>query len=674
MRSVIGPPAGRTWSRRSHVATHVRVANHHGDEGIALEDLPRIRWKEEKKCVASRLSRRRKKDGVCHRNARGRPDRNWTARRKGMHQFPRRTHGNGTLQTSIPACVTNSTLREFRLLTPFRVSDWQVESLAVSPDGRYVASAEKNPDALILVWDLHELRILHKLKLHVGNVQTLDFSCDSKHLASVGCVGDRRLVLWHVQTGTLIGGKDLEKDDKVALKSFTQDPTRYVLGGEGHLGIWNMDIQRKQFAYEHAVLGGVQRNILSLDIDSADEFAYCGTSSGDIVKVCLSSRQLLAKSPPVFPSGTTVVKCKEGGLVIGGSGCGKLYLLQFSGKQARVISKGSVEGEITSIFGGEFNKGGNNHFFCTTSKCTYFHCLVSGTKIRCERLVASHSGAINDIAFADNFDDVFATCSQEHIRLWELSTLRELVMVASPGNECLCVTFTRDGKSILSGWTDGVVRSFIPSSGEQRWTLNDAHKSGVTAICSCSDSSLFITGGRDGNVRVWKLGPTYQKLLASLKEHRGSINDVCMSGDGKRFVSAASDGSCIVWDLDTHRRVSILQEDSFFASVRYHPDNMCLVTVGSNRRLGYWSSTTGEQQRSLEASEKELSTVAVSPDGRFLVTGGADRRVCVWDYRTMRVTHSGNAHMGSITKAIVSPIQQHVITVDAEGGLFIWGI
>lgn len=548
-----------------------------------------------------------------------------------------------------------------------------MESLAVSPDGRYVASAEKKPEAFILVWDLHHCHVLHKLKLHVGNVQTLDFSCDSRFLASVGGVGDRRLVLWEVQTGALIGGKNLEKDDKVALKSFSKDSTKYVVGGEGHLGIWNMDIRLKQFAYEHAVLGGVQRNILSVDVDSADEFAYCGTSSGDIVKVCLSSRQLVAKSPPVFPNGTTVVKCKENGLIIAGSGCGKLYLLQFSGKHAQVTSKGSVKGEITSIFGGTLSAECTGHFYCTTSQCTYFRCTVDGKKIRCKKLVASHSGAINDIAFAVNYDEVFATCSQEYIRLWELSTLRELVTICSPGNECFCIDFSRDGKSILSGWTDGVVRSFIPSCGNLRWTLNDAHKSGVTAICPGADSSLFITGGGDGNVRVWQVGSTYRKLLASLKEHQGSINDICLSRDGKRFVSAASDGSCIVWDLATHRRVTILQENSFFTSVCYHPDNTHLVTVGSNRRLGYWSSANGKQQHSLEVSEEEVSTVAVSPDGRFLVTGGADRRVRLWDYCAMQVTHSGNAHMGAITKAIVSPIWQHVITVDAEGGLFIWG-
>ena len=53
--------------------------------------------------------------------------------------------------------------------------------------------------------------------------------------------------------------------------------------------------------------------------------------------------------------------------------------------------------------------------------------------------------------------------------------------------ECFCLDFMRDGKSIISGWSDGKVRAFLPQSGKLLYAINDAHKNGVTALALSSD-------------------------------------------------------------------------------------------------------------------------------------------------------------------------------------------
>jgi hypothetical protein len=56
----------------------------------------------------------------------------------------------------------------------------------------------------------------------------------------------------------------------------------------------------------------------------------------------------------------------------------------------------------------------------------------------------------------------------------------------------------QDGKSIISGWSDGKVRAFGPQSGKLLYTINDAHLKGVTALAATSDSSRVISGGEEG--------------------------------------------------------------------------------------------------------------------------------------------------------------------------------
>ena len=80
-----------------------------------------------------------------------------------------------------------------------------------------------------------------------------------------------------------------------------------------------------------------------------------------------------------------------------------------------------------------------------------------------------------------------------------------------------------DGKSILSGWNDGKIRSFLPQSGKLLYLINDAHIHGVTAISTTSDCQRIISGGNEGEVRVWKIGKQTQVMEASMKEHRGRV-------------------------------------------------------------------------------------------------------------------------------------------------------
>lgn len=63
----------------------------------------------------------------------------------------------------------------------------------------------------------------------------------------------------------------------------------------------------------------------------------------------------------------------------------------------------------------------------------------------------------------------------------------------------------RDGKSIISGWEDGKIRAFYPQSGKLMYIINDAHMNGVTSIATTSDCSRIISGGMEGEIRVWKI-------------------------------------------------------------------------------------------------------------------------------------------------------------------------
>ena len=53
-----------------------------------------------------------------------------------------------------------------------------------------------------------------------------------------------------------------------------------------------------------------------------------------------------------------------------------------------------------------------------------------------------------------------------------------------------------------SGWDDGKIRAFTPESGRLIYQIENAHKSGVTAIAAVGDEKRIISGGGEGEVKA----------------------------------------------------------------------------------------------------------------------------------------------------------------------------
>src|SRR5271166_4578894 len=84
----------------------------------------------------------------------------------------------------------------------------QVRSIAISPDGRSLASG--SGDNTIRLWDLPSGKELHRLEGHTGIVSSVAFAPDGRSLASGSY--DKTVRLWDSATG-----KELRRLDGASL-------------------------------------------------------------------------------------------------------------------------------------------------------------------------------------------------------------------------------------------------------------------------------------------------------------------------------------------------------------------------------------------------------------------------------------------------------------------------
>ena len=103
------------------------------------------------------------------------------------------------------------------------------------------------------------------------------------------------------------------------------------------------------------------------------------------------------------------------------------------------------------------------------------------------------------------------------------------------------------------------MRAFAPESGKPLYSIEDVHNGGITALALYSDNRHIVTGGMNGDVRVWEVSissnakgqPVFvTKLLFKLHEHKASVTCIKVRSDDRECVSSSIDGSCIIWDLE----------------------------------------------------------------------------------------------------------------------------
>jgi WD40 repeat protein len=547
----------------------------------------------------------------------------------------------------------------------------EITAVAVARSGRYIASGQFSAidqESCIIVWDFENMTKLFEWTMHKDSVHCLSFSSSDKYLASLG--GDDRLVVWDVDAGRGVTGTPatIGSTGSARAVSFSnQSDVHFVSGGDTNLRFWRIDEEHRKLIAENAKLDAVKRIITCLQYDDNDQFVYCGTTTGDVLKVAVSAQKLLATGPKkMLGEGITSLEVAPWGDVVVGSGCG--IVADLDGKDLRVLTSTTLNGRVTSA---SMVARTNDEILCGTSESDIV--AINTDTFKPKVLSKGHSSAINDVFFPSQSSALFATCSSGGFHIWNAKTYQELLRVDIARSECNCVAVPADGRVILTGWSDGRIRGYSPQSGKELWVINEAHLNGVTAI-AC-ESSKVVTGGKTGDICVWQIGAKSRTLSKTLKEHHQEVTQIRFSADASEFVSSSHDGSVILWDAARLISKQRFLGQTFFNGVDLHPETGIVVTVSSDKRIVFWDSFNANIIRELEGSINGTPcSIDVSPDGSLFVTGGDDKLIKVWDFQQGELIGIGKGHCGNIRKAVFAPDQSIIVSVGAEGGIYIWRI
>jgi len=498
-------------------------------------------------------------------------------------------------------------------------------SLAFSPDGKHIISASRDKTAK--VWDATDGREIMTLSGHRHYVYSALYSPDGKRIVSSS--HDGTIKVWDSANGDELMTVNAYKEAANSAR-YTPDGLRIIAAGgwDGNIKVWDAATGAEINAFQHG--GG---GVWTLALNPDGTRVLSGGEDGTVKVWDATDGKELLTLRGHREEVCSVAFSPDGKRIVSGSDDNTIKIWDATTGAEKAVLRGHESGVYDIVFspnGKHIISGGGDN----TVKIWDGASEGEGTTVNTRY-------AVEDLAFSTDGKRLI-TAGDDTVTIWDVETCAELTTVHgyslgygtinSDGNRIMCWRRgRRAGKPAIDIW-DMMTRAKI-------MTLR-GHENPIGRVSFSQDGKYIVTESSDNTIKVWD-GSTGAELmtLQGLKERLGCV---AFSPDGKRIVAGGRNGIMKVWDMAAGTELTTIQHGDGKVhpsqgtwSVAFSPDGKHIVSGGSNDKVKIWDAVTGAEVVTLSTGETGVLSVAFAADGRRVIgCGRLEPVVRVWDAET----------------------------------------
>jgi WD40 repeat protein/predicted Ser/Thr protein kinase len=283
-----------------------------------------------------------------------------------------------------------------------------------------------------------------------------------------------------------------------------------------------------------------------------------------------------------------------------------------------------------------------------------------------------HEDSVRDVSFSPDGRWVLSASSDGTARVWDAAGGKARFDPPLQHESYIFrASYSPDGGRIVTASADETARIWDAATG-QPIALLRGHKGTVRDANFSPDGNQVVTGGEDKTARLWD-AVTGKQLRPPLL-HDGAVIHASFHPDGKHLLTASADGSARIWQIgaDSVKEVARMRHNAAITCACFDRAGKLVATASEDATARIWDAANGKPITAPLRHYGPVLYVSFRPDGLQLATAATALRAWVWDTKTGLVALPPLRHESAVCCVVFSPDGKRLLTASDDNTACVW--
>jgi len=318
---------------------------------------------------------------------------------------------------------------------------------------------------------------------------------------------------------------------------------------------------------------------------------------------------------------------------------------------------------------------------------------------------------VRGLAFSPDGGRLYAV-SSGRIRVWDISTGREMGVVGSLETTLKAMALSPDGGRLVTGETSqGGMRVWSTRAASATTTLSEPTSAvrmlgfleggSLLAYAQSSEKELRLIDAKSGDPKGAIAGSNVGVLLsavspdgryiatattrdtiylwssrgeklASFDAHGRRVRALAFDPGGRVLASGSSDGTLRLWNVEGRRPIGVPVSGSLqISALAFYPGSS-MIAWGDHQGGVHLMTLDGTEVLRFQGPQLSVSSLSFRPDGAWLAAACGDTFVRIYDIQTGTVVSVLEGHEDSVTQVLFSHDGRRLFSAARDRTVCVW--